>query len=82
MARRIAHLTPGETVTVKFHKGYGSAESRELNRFLGMFDDTTGIARINARFETVDGAHSYTWEAYRYDDRWCYGDNAQRVSVL
>lgn len=73
---RIANLTDGMEVTLRFHYGAGQFDD-ERHTFGGLYMD--GDTQ-NARFR--DSRTGSYWSAYRFNGRWCFGTSAQRLQVV
>ena len=82
MAKRIDILKPRELVRVKFHgsKRFGN-EPYELDLvFLevkGQGEDRRAVFAYD-----IDSTDQDQFEAYRSENRWCYGTSSERLSIV
>lgn len=74
---RIANLTPGAEVTLRFATYGGSHD--EVVTFVSLSEDGQ-----RATFHTDDreDLNGYDWEAYKFNGRWAYGSSAGRLSIV
>lgn len=71
---RIDKLAPGSMVELRFDR----SEETERAVFIGVKGE--GDDR-RATFVQGEGDSLFSWEAYRFQNRWCYGSSAGSLSV-
>lgn len=76
MAKRISHKNVGEVFNLLFTAEGRPAEKWQLVSFNGVQNALESCTANFTRVSNVPGEYGQTFQAYRYNGRWCYGTSA------